>query len=138
MMELNITNLKNPENWGLKVTGLLTKQRLWMKALPMRLRKCLWLLRNIELKNIPSAAKHFKLKEHWVEFKNNQGKHCSTLALNFLDKYQGKHIKRITTFGQSGSEKCMEPMSTCTVCSMNFALVFLILFMNATFREKNP
>lgn len=75
-------------------SNLFKKTYQWAKAIPIRLRKLFWLLRNLELKNIPSAVKHLKLKkEHWVEFKNNQGKHCSTLALNFLEKYQGKHVK---------------------------------------------
>lgn len=74
--------------------NLFYKSYFWVRAIPIRLRKMFWLFRNLELKNILSAIQHLKLKkEHWVEFRNNQGKHCSTLALNFLDKYQGKHIK---------------------------------------------
>lgn len=87
-------------------TTLLKKVYLWLNALPMRFRKMAWLFRNLELKNIWSAVKHLKSQqEHSVEFKNDQGKHCSTLALNFLDKYQGKHIKEDYYLWTIGSHK---------------------------------
>lgn len=85
---------KIAKTFGGVVINLLKHSYLWAKAIPIRIRKIMWAFRTLEFKNAFSALKHLKIKrEHWVKFRNNQGTHCSTLALNFLDKYQGKHIK---------------------------------------------
>ncbi len=69
-------------------------------------RKTSWLFRNLKLKDIIPAIKHYKAqKTYMAELKNNQGSFCITQSLRFIDHYQAKHISGEYYLWKANDEK---------------------------------